>query len=188
MKLLLCYTVNGYGFVCFIILSIRQLHIFQWYAVNAPSKCFGWFVPSLLPSRGVLCFVAQHFVVTDVEMGAHSALLGAGKGKSKVCFVLGVKAVMSEGGFFPGKILPQSCTCLSKTVAAALAPCPSPQAAALHQGTELWTSGDLLSSLDWGTWKIRDNDLRKRMLALLCLGPVISIGKAFVKHFLCQLH
>lgn len=129
----------------------------------------------------ILLWQMQKWVLT-------SALLGAGKGKSKVCFVLGVKAVMSEGGFFPGKILPQSCTCLSKTVAAALASCPSPQAAALHQGTELWTSGDLLSSLDWGTWKIRDNDLRERMLALLCLGPVISIGKAFVKHFLCQLH
>lgn len=99
------------------------------------------------PQEGVLCFVAERFVVTDAEMGAHPALLGAGKGKSEAHFVLRVKVVISVRGFFPGKMLPQSCTCLSRTVTAALASCPSSQTAALHQGTELWTSGDLLSSL-----------------------------------------
>lgn len=34
--------------------------------------------------EGILCFVAEHFVVTDAEMSAQPALLGAGKGKSKV--------------------------------------------------------------------------------------------------------
>lgn len=62
-----------------------------------------------------LCFVAEHFVVMDAEIGAHPALISSGKGKIKACFVLGVKAVMSVKSFFPGKILPQSCTCLSKT-------------------------------------------------------------------------
>lgn len=35
------------------------------------------------PQEGILCFVAERFIVTDAEMGAQPALLGAGKGKSK---------------------------------------------------------------------------------------------------------
>lgn len=68
-----------------------------------------------------------------------------------------------------------------------MAACPSPQVAALRRGTELWALGDLLSSLDWGSLKVENNDLRERALALMCLGAVLSIVKFFVKHFLCQL-
>lgn len=142
-----------------------------------------WLVPSCSPSlkRGycVLWLSVLLWQMQKWELSLHSLVLA--KARAKLC-------PRSESGgvcerLFSRENLASVLSCLSKTVAAALASCPSPQAAALHQGTELWwTSGDLLSCLDWVTWKAEIMNLRERMLALQCLGPVISIGR-----FLCNI-
>lgn len=148
------------GLYILLFINKIQLCIFQWQTVIVPSKCHDWFVPSLLPSRADIAFCGLAFCCDRCRNECSAFTPWCWK-RQEQSFGLGVKVVMSVRGFFPGKILPQSCTCVSKTVAAALASCPSPQAAALHRGTELWTSGDLLSSLDWGTWKAEIDPKRK---------------------------
>lgn len=78
------------------------------------------FSPSL--ERGIV-FCGSAFCCDRCRNGCsllHSLVLAKARAKC----VLSLERKRSEGGFFPGKILPQSCTCLSKTVAAALASCP----------------------------------------------------------------
>lgn len=122
----------------------------------------------------------------DVEMGVHPAITG--KGKSEAHFALGVKCgdvcgrVLFQGGF-----LLQSCTYLSKALPAARGSLP-------FTAGSCTAPGNRAADFRWPSqqhglrqFEGRHNDLRERALALMCLGPLLSMVKFFVKHLLCQL-
>lgn len=89
---------------------------------------------------------------------------------------------------FQGGFLSQSSIYLSKAVPAA------PHGSLPFTAGSCTVPGSRAVDFRWPSKQLgvrqfegRGNDLRERALALMHLGPVLSIVKFFVKHFLCQL-
>lgn len=96
------------------------MHIFQWYAVNMPRKCHGWFVLSVLLSREDIVFCGIVFCSDGCRNGRAPCTHWYWQRQERSAFCpRSEKWWRLWEALFQQGFLSQSCTCLSKAVPAA---------------------------------------------------------------------